>query len=99
MIMVKANEAPKPQPKTMTTTRTVNRTGPSFLSLLALLFIGLKLGEVISWSWWWVLAPIWGPWALIFGIPLTIALIGGILTGIALAVAFCIDLINKIRKK
>ena len=28
---------------------------------LALLFIGLKLGGVITWSWWWVLAPIWIP--------------------------------------
>ncbi len=34
----------------------------TFLSLLGLLFIGLKLGKVIDWSWWWVLAPFWiGP--------------------------------------
>ena len=32
-----------------------------FLGLLALLFIGLKLGAVIAWSWWWVLAPLWLP--------------------------------------
>jgi hypothetical protein len=31
----------------------------TFPSLLALLFIGLKLGNVISWSWWWVLSPLW----------------------------------------
>lgn len=30
-----------------------------FLSLLALLFIGLKLGGVIAWPWIWVLAPLW----------------------------------------
>ena len=24
-----------------------------------LVFIGLKLGAVIGWSWWWVLSPIW----------------------------------------
>ena len=30
-----------------------------FPSLLTILFIGLKLGGVISWSWWWVLSPIW----------------------------------------
>lgn len=30
-----------------------------FTSLLTLLFIGLKLGKVINWSWWWVLSPIW----------------------------------------
>jgi hypothetical protein len=26
---------------------------------LQLLFIGLKLGRVIDWSWFWVLSPIW----------------------------------------
>lgn len=31
----------------------------SFLGLLAILFIGLKLTGNIDWSWWWVLAPIW----------------------------------------
>ena len=31
---------------------------PGFLSLLCLLFIGLKLTGHIDWSWWWVLAPI-----------------------------------------
>lgn len=39
-------------------------TGVSFFSLLGLLFIGLKLGGIIDWSWWWVLAPIWGPAAI-----------------------------------
>lgn len=29
----------------------------NFLSLLTLIFIVLKLVEVISWSWWLVLAP------------------------------------------
>lgn len=33
----------------------------TFWGLLALLFIGLKLGGVIAWSWWWVLAPLWIP--------------------------------------
>ncbi len=31
--------------------------------LLQVLFVGLKLGEVgavASWSWWWVMAPLWG---------------------------------------
>lgn len=31
------------------------------LTGLFLLFLGLKLGGAISWSWWWVTAPIWGP--------------------------------------
>lgn len=35
--------------------------GIGFCGLLTLLFIGLKLCGVISWSWLWVLAPIWIP--------------------------------------
>jgi hypothetical protein len=33
--------------------------GIGFTGMLTVLFIGLKLGGVISWSWWWVLSPIW----------------------------------------
>jgi hypothetical protein len=38
--------------------------GIGFLGLLALLFIALKLTGHIDWSWWWVLAPVWVPFAL-----------------------------------
>lgn len=34
--------------------------GTSFLSLLTLLFIALKLTKVITWSWWLVLLPLYG---------------------------------------
>jgi len=33
--------------------------GIGFTGMLTILFVGLKLGGVISWSWWWVLSPIW----------------------------------------
>jgi hypothetical protein len=33
--------------------------GISFCSALFLLFLTLKLCGVISWSWWWVSAPLW----------------------------------------
>lgn len=39
--------------------------GTGFCSLLTILFIGLKLCGVIAWSWWWVLAPLWIPLALL----------------------------------
>lgn len=32
-----------------------------FLSILCLIFITLKLTGYITWSWVWVLAPIWIP--------------------------------------
>lgn len=38
---------------------TVQGTNVGFTSMLTLLFVGLKLGGVIEWSWWWVLSPVW----------------------------------------
>lgn len=35
-------------------------TGIGFFGLLTLVFIVLKLINVINWSWWLVLAPAWG---------------------------------------
>ena len=35
-------------------------SGIGFIGLLTILFIGLKLGEVITWSWWLVLLPLYG---------------------------------------
>lgn len=29
------------------------------LGLLQVAFVVLKLTDVIDWSWWWVLAPLW----------------------------------------
>lgn len=37
----------------------------SFLGLLTLIFITLKLTDHIDWSWWWVLAPLLIPVAII----------------------------------
>lgn len=39
--------------------------GIGFTGLLAVLFIGLKLGGVIAWSWLWVLSPLWIPVAIV----------------------------------
>lgn len=47
----------------------------TFPTLLALLFIGLKLGGVITWSWLAVLSPIWIPFVLAFVILGTIAIV------------------------
>lgn len=48
---------------------------PSFTGLLTILFTGLKLGGIITWSWWWVLCPLWIPIVVIFIILLIIGLI------------------------
>lgn len=34
-------------------------SGIGFSGLLTIAFIILKLTNVITWSWWWVLSPIW----------------------------------------
>lgn len=34
-------------------------SGISFVGLLTILFIALKLTNYIDWSWWWVLSPLW----------------------------------------
>ena len=39
--------------------------GIGFLGLLCIVFIVLKLTNVIAWSWWWVLAPMWIPLAIL----------------------------------
>jgi hypothetical protein len=46
-------------------------------SVLLLIFLVLKLTSLITWSWLWVLSPIWIPLVLIA----FLFLIGGILLG------------------
>lgn len=39
--------------------------GISLSGLTFIVFLVLKLCRVIDWSWWWVTAPLWGPFALL----------------------------------
>ena len=64
--------------------------GISFLGLLCIAFIVLKLIGVIDWSWWLILSPI-------FAVPLIILsliIIGSAISFIALLIAFPIILIR-----
>lgn len=45
-----------------------NTGGTGFFGLLTIVFITLKLTGYITWSWWWVLAPMWMPLAIILPI-------------------------------
>ena len=36
--------------------------------VIFVVFLILKLTEVIDWSWWWVTSPLWIPIAFIFGV-------------------------------
>lgn len=46
-----------------------------FSALLGVAFIVLKLIGVIDWSWWWVLAPLWTPAAIIVILVIAIVII------------------------
>lgn len=48
----------------MTSSKQTSTGGIGFLGLLTIVFIVLKLCNVISWSWWWVLSPMWIPIAV-----------------------------------
>lgn len=43
----------------MSTKSEASSHGSGFMGLLFLLFLTLKLTNVIDWSWWWVTAPLW----------------------------------------
>jgi len=55
-----------------------NCSGISLFGLLGITFIVLRLCDVIDWSWWWVLAPFWG-W---FAIAIIIVIIAAIVYSI-----------------
>ena len=42
----------------------LNAINSFFIGMLFLIFLTLKLCQIIDWSWWWVCAPIWIPVAL-----------------------------------
>ena len=42
--------------------------GIGFCGALAILFIALKLFNQITWSWWWVLSPLWLPICIVIGV-------------------------------
>lgn len=60
----------------MTQTQTTKSGGIGFCGLLAILFIGLKLTHYIDWSWWWVLAPLWIPLAIVLAVFLIVLMLG-----------------------
>ncbi len=39
--------------------------GVGCLTVIGIVFVILKLTNLITWSWWWVLAPFWGQLAIV----------------------------------
>ncbi len=50
------------------TSSTASISGIGFTGLLTIVFIVLKLTNVISWSWLWVLSPVWIEIALVIAV-------------------------------
>lgn len=40
-------------------------SGIGFTGALFLVFLILKLINIITWSWWWITAPLWVPFVLV----------------------------------
>lgn len=58
----------------MSNKKTNSSSGIGFFGLMFLIFMTLKLTGYITWSWWWVTAPLWGGFA-IAGIVAIIAIV------------------------
>lgn len=65
----------------MSTQTTTRSGGISFLGLLAIVFITLKLvgvSAVATWSWWWVVSPLWIPLAIALTVFAVIMIFAGL---------------------
>lgn len=62
--------------------------GLGLCQLLTVLFVALKLCDKIDWSWWWVLSPLWLPWALAF-------VVMGIIGTVAVAIQVAARVLGK----
>lgn len=50
----------------MSTDKNINiRLGGELFTTLGLIFIVLKLLDIITWSWLWVLSPFWIPFVIV----------------------------------
>ena len=65
---------------TNTSNNSTQSGGVSAGFLLFCIFLILKLTHTVSWSWWWVTAPLWGGIALVAGI---LVIVGIVLAPIA----------------
>ncbi len=68
----------------MSDVTTKSSGGIGFFGLLTIVFIVLKLTNVIAWSWLWVLSPLWIPFAI------------GLVIGIIVLIGICVGTIKHV---
>ena len=69
----------------MTDKQKTTSNGIGIGTVLFLIFLTLKLaeiGQVATWSWWWVTSPLWIPFALVLSI------FGIVFLGVVIALIF-----------
>lgn len=49
--------------------------GCNFCTLLTILFVALKLTGIVSWSWLWVLSPLWISWTVVIAIVIFLSIL------------------------
>ena len=62
----------------MATSSSSSSGGKGFAGLLTVAFVVLKLCGVISWSWWWVLSPLWMSIAVLTILIVIVGIIAGL---------------------
>jgi hypothetical protein len=59
----------------MSKTREVVASKTTYLDVVQIVFIILKLTDNIDWSWWWVLCPMWGVLAVLLALALIVKIL------------------------
>lgn len=49
----------------------------NFTGVLLVLFLVLKLAGLVTWSWWFVLAPLWVPLSIVIVLSTIVLMLGG----------------------
>ena len=63
----------------MSETKVQYSGGVGLPGLLFLVFLVLKLTGHITWSWWWVTAPLWGTFLFVIGIFTIVAIFAALM--------------------
>ena len=61
--------------------KVIHRNGLGLCPVLFIVFLILKLTSTITWSWWWVTAPLWGPLFFCIGLYVILGLCALFLVG------------------
>jgi len=70
-------------------------SGIGVWGLLGVLFVGLKLTGFITWPWWQVTLPFWGPLALALGVSALVFIGFVLVAGVSIAIAWIGEALTK----